>query len=70
MSRGPAFSLRGGFKKREVTADKKEATPSPATYNPVFIPSKEPRAPAYSISPRRAMVDTNMSPAPAQCLEY
>nr|KAJ3418919.1 hypothetical protein HK105_007667 [Polyrhizophydium stewartii] len=42
LSKGPAFSLQGGFKKK-----------GPGKYNPTYIPSKEPKAPAYSIQPRR-----------------
>ncbi|KAJ3317787.1 T-complex protein 1 subunit epsilon [Boothiomyces sp. JEL0866] len=39
----------------------------PGKYYPRYIPSKEPRAPAYSISPRRQTEKVNANPGPAEC---
>jgi hypothetical protein len=62
MSRGPSFSLRGGFKKTntkdEYTLDwdsPGKDTPGPGKYYPRYISSKVIQAAAYSISPRRKL---------------
>ncbi|KAH6570967.1 hypothetical protein BASA60_007396 [Batrachochytrium salamandrivorans] len=41
-------------------------TPGPGKYSPGYISSKEPRAPAYSIQPRRQTEKANQNPGPAQ----
>eukprot|EP00842_Homolaphlyctis_polyrhiza_P004832 jgi/Hompol1/534/HPOL_002533-RA len=73
LSKGPAFSLQGGFKKKaEADAIASDwdtlgkDTPGPGKYNPKYIPSKEPKAPAYSIQPRRQPEKINENPGPAQ----
>ncbi|KAJ3311717.1 T-complex protein 1 subunit epsilon [Boothiomyces sp. JEL0838] len=83
LSKGPAFTLRGGYNKKGTAIAKKETTkgkkgeqpewdslgkdtPGPGKYYPQYIPSKEPRAPAYSISPRRQNEKINENPGPAQ----
>ncbi|KAI8840922.1 hypothetical protein BC829DRAFT_16929 [Chytridium lagenaria] len=84
-SKGPAFSLQGGFKKElgigvgggsdtaSVTGDGARRgeladvdTPGPGKYNPTYIPSKEPRAPAYSMGGRRNNEKLNINPGPAE----
>ncbi|OAJ37471.1 hypothetical protein BDV3_000451 [Batrachochytrium dendrobatidis] len=72
LSKGPAFSLQGGFKKRATDASEADCdtlgkdTPGPGKYNPTYIPSKESKAPAYSIQPRRQTEKINENPGPAQ----
>ncbi|KAI8928857.1 hypothetical protein BC831DRAFT_446924 [Entophlyctis helioformis] len=72
ISKGPAFSLQGGFKKKDADAVASDwdtlgkDTPGPGKYNPTYIPSKEPKAPAYSIQPRRQYEKPNENPGPAQ----
>ncbi|KND02052.1 uncharacterized protein SPPG_02556 [Spizellomyces punctatus DAOM BR117] len=68
-SQGPAFSLQGGYKKARkdgmdnlTDAD----TPGPGKYNPAYIPSREPKAPAYSIGGRRPTERPNDNPGPAE----
>ncbi|KAI9105927.1 hypothetical protein DFS34DRAFT_36411 [Phlyctochytrium arcticum] len=68
-SQGPAFSLQGGFKKERkdgVQSLTDTNTPGPGKYNPAFIPSREPKAPAYSIGGRRTSDKTSQNPGPAQ----
>ncbi|KAJ3214102.1 hypothetical protein HDU67_002058 [Dinochytrium kinnereticum] len=88
-SKGPAFSLQGGFKKgrnelpvETFTINPNNAangdtasrrgeisdvdTPGPGKYNPTYIPSKEPRAPAYSMGGRRNNEKLNINPGPAE----
>ncbi|KAI9204828.1 uncharacterized protein BJ171DRAFT_617784 [Polychytrium aggregatum] len=63
-SKGPAFSLQGGYKKerRDVDLD----TPGPGKYNPTYIPTKEAKAPAYSMGGRRNNEKANINPGPAE----
>ncbi|KAJ3333868.1 hypothetical protein HDU76_002194 [Blyttiomyces sp. JEL0837] len=72
-SKGPAFSLQGGFKKDRQDEDSSKRgdigdvdTPGPGKYNPTYIPSKEPRAPAYSMGGRRNNEKLNINPGPAE----
>ncbi|KAJ3291315.1 hypothetical protein HDU79_002495 [Rhizoclosmatium sp. JEL0117] len=75
-SKGPAFSLQGGFKKgghegdaegEGKTGDSGEGdTPGPGKYNPTYIPTKEPKAPAYSMGGRRNNDKLNINPGPAE----
>ncbi|KAH6569755.1 hypothetical protein BASA62_004677 [Batrachochytrium salamandrivorans] len=72
LSKGPAFSLQGGYKKKDADAIALDwetlgkDTPGPGKYSPGYISSKEPRAPAYSIQPRRQTEKANQNPGPAQ----
>ncbi|KAJ3279509.1 hypothetical protein HK104_001414, partial [Borealophlyctis nickersoniae] len=75
-SKGPAFSLQGGYKKdRVLVEDTNEegvktvldvGTPGPGKYNPTYIPAKEPKAPAYSMGGRRTSDKMNVNPGPAE----
>ncbi|KAJ3249391.1 Outer dense fiber protein 3-like protein 2 [Chytriomyces hyalinus] len=75
-SKGPAFSLQGGFKKGgqegnpdDPTKETGEGdTPGPGKYNPTYIPTKEPKAPAYSMGGRRNNEKLNINPGPAEYL--
>ncbi|KAI8896934.1 hypothetical protein BC833DRAFT_595507 [Globomyces pollinis-pini] len=73
LSKGPAFSLHGGYKKKDPSKASAidwdtpgKDTPGPGKYYPRYIPSKEPKAPAYSISPRRQTEKANENPGPAE----
>ncbi|KAJ3161130.1 Outer dense fiber protein 3-like protein 2 [Geranomyces michiganensis] len=72
-SHGPAFSLQGGYKKGpsraaegagEITGELD--TPGPGKYNPAYVASREPKAPAYSMGGRRGAQKKNDNPGPAQ----
>ncbi|KAI8818830.1 uncharacterized protein EV422DRAFT_536982 [Fimicolochytrium jonesii] len=63
-SKGPAFSLQGGYKKRTTGGD--FDTPGPGKYNPTYVAGREPKAPAYSMGGRRSARMTNENPGPAQ----
>ncbi|KAJ3053547.1 hypothetical protein HK097_003976 [Rhizophlyctis rosea] len=80
-SKGPAFSLQGGYKKERAASagsdrDGKQGdepeplvdgdTPGPGKYNPTYISAKEPRAPAYSMGGRRSSDKQNGNPGPAE----
>ncbi|KAJ3063332.1 hypothetical protein HDU98_000844, partial [Podochytrium sp. JEL0797] len=74
-SKGPAFSLQGGFKKGHEGGEGEEGksgdvcdvdTPGPGKYNPTYIPTKEPKAPAYSMGGRRNNDKLNINPGPAE----
>ncbi|TPX68251.1 hypothetical protein SpCBS45565_g03304 [Spizellomyces sp. 'palustris'] len=72
-SQGPAFSLQGGYKKESKDANVPHLmetadadTPGPGKYNPAYIPSREPKAPAYSIGGRRPTERPNDNPGPAE----
>ncbi|KAI9331964.1 hypothetical protein BDR26DRAFT_869757 [Obelidium mucronatum] len=75
-SKGPAFSLQGGFKKGGQEGEGGEEgkagdigdadTPGPGKYNPTYIPTKEPKAPAYSMGGRRNNEKLNINPGPAE----
>ncbi|KAJ3021760.1 Outer dense fiber protein 3-like protein 2 [Thoreauomyces humboldtii] len=72
-SQGPAFSLQGGYKKGSTGADGggggqpgEMDTPGPGKYNPAYVASREPKAPAYSMGGRRSADKKNDNPGPAQ----
>lgn len=66
-SKGPAFSLQGGYKKdhKPGCVDSFD-TPGPGKYNPTYFPTKEPKAPAYSMGGRRSGEKSNINPGPAE----
>ncbi|KAJ3167362.1 Outer dense fiber protein 3-like protein 2 [Geranomyces variabilis] len=72
-SHGPAFSLQGGYKKGPSRAAEGAGeiageldTPGPGKYNPAYVASREPKAPAYSMGGRRSADKKNENPGPAQ----
>lgn len=81
--KGPAFSLQSGFKKGMYLilifrwrwlCERHTAgyllfllISGPGRYNPLFVPVKEPKAPAYSIQGRKEIIKPNNNPGPAQC---
>ncbi|KAJ3176930.1 hypothetical protein HDU85_006460 [Gaertneriomyces sp. JEL0708] len=68
ISHGPAFSLQGPHKKGVDGMEDVDASnsPGPGKYNPPVLPSREAKAPAYSIGSRHHMERPSPNPGPGE----